>query len=175
VAREVKEDDNVTINSVKGGLALVLAALAAASIASCGGDAETDAPDRLVPGGADPADVAVIEEWVTRLRRGDVEGAAELFAIPSVAQNGPIPIEIEEPAEARLFNASLPCGAILVRAESQEEFTIATFRLTERPGPGSCGPGAGAGVQTAFVIEGGLIVEWRRVLDGLDEPPQRAV
>ena len=42
--------------------------------------------------------------------------------------------------------------------------SVATFRLTERPGPGVCGQGTGETAQTAFVIEDGEIVEWRRVV-----------
>jgi hypothetical protein len=151
---------------------LALAALLA--LTGCGGGGDDAAPEREVPGGADPGDVAVIDEWVTRLREGDVEGAAELFAIPSVAENNGPPIEIETVEEARLFNASLPCGAVLVRAETHGDFTTATFTLTERPGPGVCGPGTGGGAQTTFVVEDGLITEWRRVTAGVDEAPSSA-
>ena len=42
-----------------------------------------------VAGDADPADVRVIDAWVTALRHGDVDAAAGYFAIPSVAENGP--------------------------------------------------------------------------------------
>jgi hypothetical protein len=105
------------------------------------------------------------------LAAGDVEGAAGFFAIPSVAENGGIVVEIESRGDARLFNASLPCGAELTRADDDGEFTVATFRLTERPGPGSCGAGVGMTASTAFVIQGGEIVEWRRVDDGGPEAP----
>ena len=50
-----------------------------------------------------------------------------------------------------------------MRAETQGQFTTATFRLTERPGPGICGPGTGEAAKTSFVIRDGKIVEWRRV------------
>jgi hypothetical protein len=140
-------------------LALTLA------LASCG----DDEPD--IPGDADPDAVAVIDDWSTKLRNGDVDAAAELFAIPSVAQNGPT-IQIEDVGDARLFNASLPCGAELIRAEPDGELVVATFRLTERPGPGSCGSGTGATAQTAFLIEDGKIVEWRRVDIGGEQAPE---
>lgn len=103
--------------------------------------------------------------------------AAQLFAIPSVAENGPTLLQIQNQADARFFNSSLPCGAQLVRAESEGDFTIATFRLTERPG-GNCGTGTGATAQTSFVIEGSKIAEWRRVGPGsgvVDQAPGRAV
>ncbi len=128
-------------------------------LASCG----DDEPTTDIPGDADPAAVAVIDDWSTKLRNGDVDAAADLFAIPSVAQNV-LTIRIEDLADARRFNASLPCGAELVRAEPDGDLVLATFRLTERPGPGSCGSGAGETAQTAFLIEDGKIVEWRRVI-----------
>src|SRR5206468_3837552 len=120
-------------------------------------------PGAKVAGNADPADVHVIDAWVTALRHGDVDAAARYFAIPSVAENGPILLHIHSLDDARRFNQSLPCGARLVRAETQGEFTTATFRLTERPGPGTCGPGTGGTAKTSFVIHGGKIAEWRRV------------
>lgn len=141
-------------------LALVAVAAVVALVAVDFGD---DQPTTTIPGDADPEAVAVIDDWSTTLRHGNVDGAARLFAIPSVAENGPTLIEIEDIEDARLFNASLPCGARLVEAEQEGEFTIATFELTERPGPGSCGSGTGASAMTAFVIEDGRIAEWRRV------------
>ena len=131
-----------------------------ALLAACGGDdgdSETE-----IPGDANPADVRVIDEWVSTLAAGDVEGAAEFFAIPSTAENG-FTVQIESFRDAVRFNASLPCGAELIRAVTEGEFTTATFRLIERPGPGICGDGTGETAQTSFVIEDELIIEWRRV------------
>jgi hypothetical protein len=125
--------------------------------------------DPQIPGGADPAATTVIDEWATALREGDVDAAARFFAIPSVAQNGSAPLRIRDLADAKLFNASLPCGAELTNATQEDDFVIATFTLTERPGPGVCGQGTGETAQTAFVIEDGEIVEWRRVVPA-DEP-----
>jgi hypothetical protein len=130
--------------------AALLASLALA--AGCGGGTSTeDAPK--VSGDADPADVRVIDAWVTALRHGDVEAAARHFAIPSVAENGGVILHINTRDDAVRFNESLPCGAVLVRAETQGRFTTATFRLTERPGPGICGPGAGGIAKNSFVSQ----------------------
>jgi hypothetical protein len=112
---------------------------------------------------------------VTALHRGDVDAAARYFAIPSVAENGPLLLQIENLDDARRFNESLPCGARLMRAETQGQFTTATFRLTERLGPGTCGPGTGGTAKTSFVIRDGKIVEWRRVDAGVDAAPGRAI
>ena len=136
-------------------------ATASIALAACGGS--EDAGTTTVPGGADPAAVAVIDEWARTLRAGDVDDAAELFALPSIAQNGPT-LRINDLEDARLFNSSLPCGAILTEAVTDGERTVATFELTERPGPGTCGSGTGAEARTAFTIEDGMITEWRRVV-----------
>ena len=164
-------------------LVLVLALVPALPLASCGTDGEvtvsaapegTPAAPGEVPGDADPAEVEVIDDWARTLTAGDLDGAARLFAIPSVAENGGSVLEISDLDDARLFNATLPCGAELVRAEREGDFTVATFRLTERPGPGACGSGTGETAMTAFVIADGRIVEWRRVAEGGIRAPQRA-
>jgi hypothetical protein len=145
----------------------VIASLAAAMalvLAACGGT-EDEGSTTTIPGNADPADAALIDDWAHTLSRGDVDGAAAFFAIPSVAQNGPT-LRIDSRADAKLFNASLPCGASLEEAEVDGEYTIATFRLTERPGEGVCDAAADATARTAFRIEDGKFVEWRRVFDG---------
>jgi hypothetical protein len=151
--------------------ALLVALLAAgALLTACGGGDEEPAESATeIAGDADPEDVRVIDEWASTLASGDVEGAAEFFAIPSVAENG-ILVAIEDEDDALRFNASLPCGAELIAAESQGEFTTATFRLIERPGAGVCGDGTGETAQTSFVIEDAKIVEWRRVGLPGDEP-----
>lgn len=141
-------------------LAIAMSILAGALLAGCGEDdssTSTAAADE-----ADQSDVEVIEGWSATLSEGDVEGAAEYFAIPSIAQNGTLLVRIESREDAIEFNESLPCGAEVISARSQGEFTTATFRLSERPG-GGCGPGVGGTASTSFVIEDGEIVEWRRV------------
>ena len=149
----------------------LLATITAAAIAACGGGSSGDETTAEIPGGADPAEISVIDEWAHTLSRGDVEGAAEFFAIPSLAQNGPT-LRIDSVEKARQFNSSLPCGASLVEATTDGEFTIATFRLTERSGAGVCDAAAEAEAQTAFKIEDGKIAEWRRVFDGGDGAQQ---
>jgi limonene-1,2-epoxide hydrolase len=134
------------------------------TLTGCGGGGGSESGgEPKIAGDADPGDIRVIDAWVTALRRGDVDAAARYFAIPSVAENGSLLIHIHSLEDARRFNQSLPCGARLVRAETQGRFTTATFRLTERPGAGTCGPGTGGAAKTSFVIRDGKIVEWRRV------------
>ncbi len=147
--------------------ALPIAALAAIAVlasAGCGGGDTSSA----TTASADPGDVAVIEGWADALASGDEEAAADYFAIPSVAENGPLLTKIESRDDAIAFNRSLPCGAEVVSARTTGSLTTATFRLSDRPG-GDCGAGAGGTASTSFEIDDGKIVEWRRIDDG---PPQ---
>lgn len=124
------------------------------------------------PGPADPAATRVIRAWSDALRRGQVERATNLFALPSIVQNNTPPVTLNERAEARAFNLSLPCGARLERAYRVGRYTAAVFRLTDRP-RGNCGSGTGGEAATAFLIRRGRIVEWRRLADpqGGEVPP----
>ena len=150
----------------------LFACLVLLGLAGCGSDGGSEdaagkpAPSEASVEGADPEAVEVIAAWSEALSSGDTEAAAKLFAIPSVAENGPT-FQIRSPADALVFNESLPCGAELTEAETVGESTIATFRLSDRPG-GDCGTGSGAEASTSFVIEDGEIAEWRRV--GSDGP-----
>jgi hypothetical protein len=148
--------------------AAILASIAAATglVCSCGGGGGDGSSKPSIPAGHEA--VAVIEGWVEALSAGDVEGAADYFALPSVAENGTPPLTLRSRADAITFNRSLPCGARLVRAQPLGRFIAATFRLTDRPG-GDCGPGTGRLARTAFVVRGGKIVQWRR----LPSPPRR--
>lgn len=156
---------------------LALAA-GAALLVSCGGggddggDAAGTATHRTAPPGGSavaPADVAVIRAWADTLRRGDVRGAARRFSLPTAVANGTKPLPLDTRAQVEAFNRSLPCGAVLLgtRAGGQPGLIVATFRLTERGGPGGgeCGSGTGRTARTAFVIEDGLITHWLRVQD----------
>jgi hypothetical protein len=152
--------DHVTVLRVSS---IVVLAIAVA-LAACGGDdTPTITIEEGVPGGADPKQVEVIDEWAVALAHGDVDEAASYFAIPSVAENGPVSTRIRDRNDAVRFNESLPCGAELIRAQGHAGFVLATFRLTERPGAGECGDGTGAEAATAFRIEDGEIAEWRRI------------
>ena len=153
---------------------LIALVLCVAVAAGCGGGDDNGGDggsDASIPGGAEPEAVEVIEGWADDLRAGEIDAAADRWMIPAIAQNGTPAIELESREDVIAFNESLPCGAELIRAETQGEFTVATFELTERPGEGECGPGTGGTARTAFVIEDGKIVEWRRAADELTEPP----
>jgi len=167
---------------VHRGILLTLAA-AASLLAGCGGPEQPRSrADHARPpasGGPPlsgrPDDVRVIRRWADTLRAGDVAGAARLFAVPAIVENGTPPQLLKSRREVRAFNASLPCGARLLRTRRRDRYTVAVFRLTERPG-GACGRGVGETAATAFRLRGGRIAEWLRVPTGpgvqpLPKPP----
>jgi hypothetical protein len=119
---------------------------------------------------AAPGAVSVIRAWSDAMRRGDVRGAAQYFALPSVMINGAdaagqaVVITIGTAAQAEEANATLPCGARLISTDQRGRYINALFLLTGRPGPGGtdCGGGVGTTARTNFVIAHGRIVEWLR-------------
>jgi hypothetical protein len=149
-----------------------LLAVAAAVLAGCGGDhaqkppiVRSEAPNaphvRAVP--ARPSEVALIRRWSDTLRAGRVDEASRLFTVPSLAENGTGELPLQSFGDVRLFNGSLPCGAVLLDARRVAGgYTLAVFRLTDRPG-GDCGQGTGQRAATAFRFRHGRIAEWRRV------------
>jgi hypothetical protein len=142
---------------------LPIATAATLALAGCGVTTDVRKGEEPAGNGAEARAARVVQDWVTALNEGDVERAASYFAIPSVAENGPSVVRIDDRGDAVLFNRSLPCGAELIRTEGEGDFVLATFRLGERPGPGTCGAGSGARARTSFKIEDGKIAIWQRV------------
>jgi hypothetical protein len=154
--------------------AIVLpAAIALLLMAGCGSSDSGKTTTPAVAGNADPSDVQVIRQWSDELRAGDIQAATDRFAIPAFVQNGSPLVTLTNRGQIEAFNQSLPCGARLTAASQTGRYTIATFVLTERPGPGRCGNGVGEAAKTAFVIQAGHIREWRRVVDTEPTGPTR--
>lgn len=163
--------------------ALIAAAALALLAGGCGGGEtvtvpETGArggPTATVPRDVDPAAEQVIRDWADALRRGDVDRAATAFAPGSRVANGEEPLRLDDRAAALAFNRSLPCGAVVTAVEpSAHGFVIATFRLTERPGPGECGDGTGRTARVALRIDDGRISDWIRLRDVPAQPEDEA-
>jgi hypothetical protein len=114
---------------------------------------------------ADPAAVRVIRGWTDAQRASDVDRATSYFALPAVVENGTAPERLPSRAAVRAFNDALPCGAVLLRTSkaTQPGFTVATFRLVERPGQRCDGTGNQA--RTAFGVRAGKIRAWVRLSD----------
>jgi hypothetical protein len=163
--------------------ARIALALVALGVVACGSSADdrfelrTPGTDRLEPrvrevgGSAQPkdkkptrAEVAVIRGWSDALRAGHVAEAARFFRVPAEVFDGLNPRRaLPDRAAVEQFNRGLPCGAKLITTQRQRRFVIGTFRLTERPGRGTCGDGVGESAATAFLIRGGRIALWLRV------------
>jgi hypothetical protein len=132
--------------------------------------AAPEAPREAAPkeraGAPTKAEKAVIRGWADALRAGHVAEAARFFAVPAVVANaGPL-LSLPSRAAVEEFNRALPCGArLLETVRGADSFVIATFRLTERPGRGSCETGTGELARTAFLIRDGRIAQWVRVPD----------
>ena len=167
--------------------ALILIALALVTTIGGSSDDERDTarvapndrptPQRPVPQGpsakATPAPKGaerVIRDWTDAVRESDFEKAASFFAVPSRVQNGGPPRILDNPALVIAWNATLPCGAKLVRLTGGPDgFAVAQFELTDRKGS-SCGSGTGAPAASAIKVKDGRITEWYRLPDGPPPP-----
>lgn len=159
-----------SVRGVGAGLATTVA------LAGCGGGLRSTTGDRsaAAPGGhgavtvatGERAELGVVRAWARALRRGDVAGAARLFAVPSLFVNGSA-VQIDTPAEARAVNATLTCGALVVSATREGRYLNVLFRLTGRRGLGgtSCATGVGQTARTDFLFVHGKIAAWIRAPD----------
>ena len=109
-------------------------------------------------------EVSVIRGWADALRAGHVDQASAFFALPAIISDGVNPTRrVVDRSAIKDFNRGLPCGATLVDTErGKDSFVVATFRLTERPGPGTCGTGVDHLATTIFLIDNHRIVQWLR-------------
>ena len=107
----------------------------------------------------------VIRGWGAALGRNDDAGAARYFKLPAV-------VSITEKqtlatvAEAKAFNAALPCGVKLIHIERADRFVIGTFELEPRPEHDCDTPGDV--IRIGFVLHDRKIAEWRQVQETID-------
>jgi hypothetical protein len=163
-------------------IATIAAVILAVGVSACG-SSNDDRFELRTPGVDDgeaavreptESEVAVIRGWSDALRAGRVTKAASYFALPVIVYDGTNPTRgLPDRAAVEQFNRGLPCGARLIETQrGANALVIATFRLTERPGPGTCGSGTGERAATAFLIRDNRIVQWLRVaVPGPVTPP----
>jgi hypothetical protein len=154
-------------------IATIAAVFLAVAVSACGPSGD-DRFELRTPGIDDreapvrepsASEIAVIRGWSDALRAGRVTKAASYFALPVIVYDGTNPTRgLPDRAAVEQFNRGLPCGARLIDTRrGANAFVIATFRLTERPGRGTCGTGTGERAATAFLIRDDRIVQWLRV------------
>jgi hypothetical protein len=168
------------------GLACVVGLLAF-GLEACGGPSDSERFSLTTPGADDPIEVvvegsakprrgkpthqeiSVIRGWANALRAGHVNRAARFFALPALIADGVRPKRRVAKMEGiRAFNRGLPCGAKLLNTKrGADSFVVATFRLTERPGPrpSTCGAGTDQVAAVVFLVENHHIVQWLRAED----------
>lgn len=110
------------------------------------------------------ASTTVILRWSRALRAGHLSRAAAAFAVPSRVQNATPVVVLRSRADARAFNAALPCGAVPTDFRGAGGWTIVTFHLTERVG-GDCQGAAGQPARCAIRVRHGRITDWFRLPD----------
>ena len=132
-------------------LAIVLA------FAGCGG------------GGRTPE--LIVRAWSDAVNRGDDATAAALFARGALIVQGSASTRLDTRAEARAWNAGLPCAGRIVGLSSTGEVVTATFLLGHRRGHTCDGPGARA--VAAFRVHAGKIVLWHEL--GAQPAPNQPV
>lgn len=108
----------------------------------------------------------VITGWSEALRRSDVEKAAGFFTVPLVVSQGRT-ARLTTRGQVRIFNTGLPCGSKVTGVEREQDYFVASFVLTERPGQRCDGPGNSARV--AFKLSGDKIREWRQLIEEAPE------
>ena len=113
-------------------------------------------------GGGDPSAESVVRAWSEAINADDSAGAARLFADGArVVQGGDVR-RLDSFAEARAWNASLPCAGRIVRLAERGDTVRVTFVLGRRRRQTACdAPGERA--QALFRVRDGRIVLWHQL------------
>jgi len=104
---------------------------------------------------------AVVRAWSDALNRGDDAKAAALFAPGAEIVQGGAATVLETQAQARAWNAGLPCAGKIVGLRTTGEVVTATFLLGHRNGHTCDGPGERA--VAAFRVHAGKILLWHEL------------
>ena len=136
-------------------------------LAGCGNKDGAGDAGASRPAGAEGEQV--VRAWSSAMRRGDMDAATKLFAIPATVANGTPETRLASAAAVRAFNESLPCGSTVTEVVPHAGVLIVSFVLTDRPGA-DCGDGVGHPARAALEIRDGRIVEWIRLEGGGDAP-----
>ena len=108
-----------------------------------------------------PPPAAIVRAWSRALNANDNEAAAELFAPGARVIQPGVDVRVG-PRLAVEFNASLPCGGVIVRLTRSGNRVTAVFRLTERP-KHTCDAPGGLAAAVFTISKRGLISRWQQV------------
>jgi limonene-1,2-epoxide hydrolase len=111
-------------------------------------------------GSAPPSPESVVRAWSQELNSGDNQAAAKLFALGAEVVQAGTTIRLDTQAEARAWNAALPCSGRLVSIKTTGDTTRATFILGDRQQSKCDGPGKR--VTAIFRVRKGKIVLWHQ-------------
>ena len=159
---------------------LIAVLIALAAFAGCDSESDSEPRSQASPrtqsapddGGTRSDEGRVIRDWLLALERSDYGQAATYFARGALIDQGR-PFRLRNRAAARIFNATLPCRARLVKLDDEGRRVLASFRLSAGPG----GPCDGV-VQVRFTFNAnGQFTEWRQLPGGNQgqEPPGQAI
>jgi SnoaL-like domain len=119
-------------------------------------------------GGGDPSPQSVVRAWSEAVNSEDNEGAARLFAEGARVVQGASVRRLETFAEARDWNAALPCAGRILSLSERGDTVRATFLLGNRGRRSRCdGPGARA--LALFRVRDGKIVLWHQLESPIEQ------
>ncbi len=133
-------------------------ALAVLLLAGCGGD--------------DPSPESVVRAWSEAVNSDDNAAAARLFAPGARVIQGTSVRRLGTFAQARAWNARLPCSGRIVSLRERGDIVRATFLLGNRRRSRCDGPGERA--HALVRVREGKIVLWHQ-LDPLATPEEESV
>lgn len=122
--------------------------------------------------GGDPSPESVVRAWSQAVNSEDNAGAARLFADGARVIQGSSVRRLDSFAEARAWNAGLPCAGRIVSLRDRGETVRVTFVLGHRARSRCDGPGERA--QAVFRVREGKIVLWHQLEQSL-APPEESV
>ena len=123
-------------------------------------------------GGGDPSAESVVRAWSQAVNNDDNAAAARLFARGARVVQGRSVRRLDTFADARAWNARLPCSGRIVSLRENGDTVRATFLLGDRRRSRCDGPGERA--HALVRVRDGKIVLWHQLEQTL-EPPEESV
>ena len=123
-------------------------------------------------GGSDPSAGSVVRAWSQAVNSDDNAAAARLFAPGARVIQGDSVRRLRDFAEARAWNARLPCSGRILTLREHGDTVRATFLLGNRRRSRCDGPGQRA--HALVRVREGKIVLWHQLEQTLQPPEESA-